>query len=106
LVERLKLDRDAYKRDAARAKKDYSVLAGSTGQIVPVETIRIERPESLLFDLWAWQDYESSKEHRGFPLAWIDNGWYTKGFELRLDPSRKPRLQPLAQQVNALSLPT
>jgi hypothetical protein len=105
LVEHLKVDRDAYKRDAARATKDYSVLVGVTDPIVPIETIRIESPESLLFDLWAWQDCESSKEHRGFPLVWIDSGWMNSGFELHLDPSKRESLKPLAQQVAGLGLP-
>jgi len=67
LVERLKTDRDAYKRDAARANKEYSALVHLDGKIVPVETIRIESPESLLFDLWAWQTAKTRRSTEASP---------------------------------------
>jgi hypothetical protein len=89
LAQRLKHDEDAYLRDLCRAKTEYVALETIGGKHIPVETIRILNPESLLFDLWAWRDCCKSHEKQGFPLVWIDDGWGRSGFELRLDHKRK-----------------
>lgn len=94
LVGRLKHDNKAYQRDIARASLEYAALADVNGKTIPVEMVRIENPESLLFDFWAWQDFEHSKERKGFPLVWIDAGWGCTGFQLRLNRSRQD-LRPL-----------
>jgi hypothetical protein len=94
LFERLKHDKEAYELDICRAQKEYAALDKAGGG-APIEMVRISVPESLLFDLWAWQDCCNSKEKRGFPLVWIDGGWGRKGFELRLNPAARTDLAPL-----------
>jgi len=106
LVERLKHDHDAYERDVLRAKREYAVLRGKNNHDRPVEMIRISEPESLLFDLWAWQDGKNSRQKEGFPLVWIDNGWGYKGFELRLKRSLKDAPLSLFEQPGFAELRT
>jgi len=66
--------------------------------------VRIARPESLLFDFWAWQDFKNSCEHTGFPLVWIDSGWHLPNHvQLRLN--RAPQtLKPLNEQEGLAAL--
>ena len=89
-LNRLKSDRAAYERDVKRAigKQGigYAMLPRSDGTWAPTEMIRIEKPESLLFEVWAWEDVENSKDFAGFPLVWIDKGWGDSGFEIHVNP--------------------
>ena len=98
-VQRLKTDREAYERDVKRAIRrqeiGYAMLPLVDGKLTPVEMIRIDAPESLLFEVWAWEDVVNSKDVGGFPLVWIDKGWGKgDGFEIHL--RRRPEYAPLA----------
>jgi len=101
-VQRLKTDREAYERDVQRAIRrqeiGYAMLPLVDKTWTPVEMIRIDAPESLLFEVWAWEDVVNSKDAGGFPLVWIDRGWVREdgekgGFEIHLH--RRPEYAPL-----------
>ena len=97
-------DYKAYERDIARASREYAVLLNKDCKPTSVEMVRIARPESLLFDFWAWQDFKNSCEHTGFPLVWIDSGWHLPNHvQLRLN--RAPQtLKPLNEQEGLAAL--
>ena len=108
---RLQQDHEAYQRDLCRARKDYAEYAvlkaantdGKGPSTRPVEMLHIAEPESLLFDVWAWEDTCNSKEKSGFPLVWIERGWDRDGFELRLNRARTDLL-PLRDQLGLKNL--
>ena len=89
-IQCLKNDRAAYERDLRRATRrqeiGYAMLPRPDSSSAPAEMVRIENPESLLFEVWAWEDVGNSKDAGGFPLVWIDKGWEKPGFEIHLRP--------------------